>query len=69
MSKIWNECESLMEKLSKQKQDELQQLVEELTQDKLEKIAEAKYNFDPLIRKLEQKKEKERADELKKERD
>ncbi len=42
-----------MEKLSKEKQDKIESIVEELTSQKFEKIAELKATYEAKIKKLE----------------
>jgi hypothetical protein len=55
--------------LAKEKQICIERIIEEVTAEKFEKIAEIKGSFDFMIKKLEQAKQKEKAEAKKKERD
>lgn len=53
MQQIWKNCEEIMERLQKEKQDKIEQIIEEVTQLKFEKIAEVKVSYDFMIKKLD----------------
>ena len=69
MNEIWNSCEEMMETLAKEKQTQIERIIEEVTTEKYEKIAETKAAFDTLIKRLETSKQKEKADEKRKQKD
>ena len=69
MQEVWKTCEDLLEKHQKEKQDALEKIIEEVTQEKFEKIAEIKANYDFMIKRLESSKQKEKADAKRKEKD
>ena len=47
----------------------MEKIIEEVTQEKFEKIAEIKANYDFMIKRLESSKQKEKADAKRKEKD
>lgn len=51
-----------MEKLQRDKQEKIEKIIEEVTQEKFEKIAEIKASFDFMIKRLDQQKQKEKSD-------
>ena len=56
MADLLNNCQDVLESLSREKQDRIQRVIEEMTNDKYEKIAELKASFDFMIKRLEQQK-------------
>ncbi len=58
-----------MEQLAKEKQERIQKIIEEVTDEKYEKIAELKTSFDFMIKRLEQQKQKDKAEAKKAQRD
>jgi hypothetical protein len=56
MNEIWRHCELMMDRLAKEKQARIEQIIEEVAQERFEKIAEIKASFDFMIKKLEQAK-------------
>ncbi|CDW80650.1 UNKNOWN [Stylonychia lemnae] len=69
MHQIWSNCEHMIETLSVAKSSQMEQLIEEVTQQKYEKLAEIKATYDFMIKKLDQSKQKDKADEKRKEKD
>ena len=69
MNQIWKNCEEMMDQLAKEKQERIEKIIEEVSQEKYEKIAEIKGSFDFMIKKLEQLKQKEKAEAKRKEKD
>ena len=69
MQQVWKTCEDLLEKHQIEKQEALVKVIEEVTQEKIEKIAEIKANFDFMIKRLESSKQKEKADLKRKEKE
>jgi hypothetical protein len=69
MQEIWQRCEEMMDQLAKEKQAQIERLVEEVTQEKWEKIAEIKGSFDFMIKRLETAKQKDKAEAKKREKD
>lgn len=69
MNAIWKNCEDMMDQLAKEKQERIEKIVEELTQEKFEKVAEIKQGYDFMIKKLDQSKQKEKAEAKRKEKE
>jgi hypothetical protein len=66
MKEIWKTCEEMMETLAKEKQAQIERIIEEVTTEKFEKLAEIKASFDFLIKRLESSKQKDKAEEKRK---
>jgi hypothetical protein len=66
MKEIWKTCEEMMETLAKEKQAQIERIIEEVTTEKFEKLAEIKASFDFLIKRLETSKQKDKAEEKRK---
>ena len=62
MTDLLNNCQDVLEALSREKQDRIQSLLEDLTNDKFEKVADLKASFDFMIKRLEQQKHKDKAE-------
>ena len=62
MTDLLNNCQDVLEALSREKQDRIQTLIEDLTNEKYEKVAELKASFDFMIKRLEQQKQKDKAE-------
>ena len=62
MTDLLNNCQDVLEALSREKQDRIQTLIEDMTNEKYEKVAELKASFDFMIKRLEQQKQKEKAE-------
>ena len=62
MTDLLNNCQDVLEALSREKQDRIQTLLEDLTNDKFEKVADLKASFDFMIKRLEQQKQKDKAE-------
>lgn len=58
-----------MENLNREKQLKIEQVIEDITTQKYESIAEIKANFEFMIKRLETAKQKEKAENKKKERE
>ena len=58
-----------METLAKEKQSQIERIIEEVTTEKFEKLAEAKASFDVVIKRMETAKQKEKADAKRKEKE
>lgn len=69
MKEIWKQCEDMMEALAKEKQEQIERIIEEVTTEKFEKLAEAKVSFDIVIKRMEAAKQKEKADAKRKEKE
>lgn len=69
MKEIWKQCEDMMETLAKEKQSQIERIIEEVTTEKFEKLAEAKASFDIVIKRMETAKQKEKADAKRKEKE
>ena len=69
MNEIWKNCEDMMDQLAAEKQDKIEKIIEEVTQEKFERIAELKASFEFMIKRLDQGKQKDKADLKRKERD
>jgi len=69
MKEIWKQCEDMMETLAKEKQAQIEKIIEEVTTEKFEKLAEAKASFDIVIKRMEAAKQKEKADAKRKEKE
>ncbi len=52
----------MMEKLAQEKQERVQKIIEEITTEKYEKLAELKASFDFMIKRLDAQKQKDKAD-------
>jgi hypothetical protein len=66
---IWKNCEEMMEQLAKEKQERIEKIIEEVTVEKFEKLAELKASFDFMIKRLDASKQKEKADQKRKEKE
>ena len=66
MKEIWKTCEEMMETLAREKQAQIERIIEEVTTEKFEKLAEIKASFDFLIKRLETSKQKDKAEEKRK---
>jgi hypothetical protein len=66
MKEIWKTCEEMMDSLAKEKQTQIERIIEEVTTEKFEKLAEIKASFDFLIKRLETSKQKDKAEEKRK---
>jgi hypothetical protein len=66
MKEIWKTCEEMMDTLAKEKQTQIERIIEEVTTEKFEKLAEIKASFDFLIKRLETSKQKDKAEEKRK---
>lgn len=64
---IWKNCEDLMNSLALQKQQRIEQIIEEVTMEKYEKLAELKASYEFVLKRLD--KQKEKAEAKRKERD
>ena len=53
MKEIWKQCEDMMEALAKEKQSQIERIIEEVTTEKFEKLAETKASFDVVIKRME----------------
>ena len=62
MKDLLNNCQDVLEALSREKQDRIQKVIEDMTNEKYEKVAELKASFDFMIKRLEQQKQKEKAE-------
>lgn len=58
-----------MEALAKEKQSQIERIIEEVTTEKFEKLAETKASFDVVIKRMETAKQKEKADAKRKEKE
>ena len=59
----------MMETLAQEKQAQIERIIEEVTTEKFEKLAEAKASFDIVIKRMETAKQKEKADAKRKEKE
>ena len=62
MNTLWTNCQQLMEEMAREKEQKIQTIVEEVTQEKFEKLAEIKASYDFLIKKLESMKQREKEE-------
>ncbi len=69
MKEIWKQCEDMMEALAKEKQEQIERIIEEVTTEKFEKLAEVKASFDIVIKRMDAAKQKEKADGKRKEKE
>ena len=69
MTDLLNNCQDVLEALSREKQDRIQKVIEDITNEKYEKVAELKASFDFMIKRLEQQKQKDKADAKKAQKD
>ena len=53
MKEVWKNCEQIMDKLSKEKTELIEQIIEDITSQKYEKVAEVKKTYDFVIKRLE----------------
>ena len=56
MTDLLNNCQDVLEALSREKQDRIQKVIEDMTNEKYEKVADLKVSFDFMIKRLEQQK-------------
>lgn len=69
MTDLLNNCQDVLEALSREKQDRIQKVIEDMTNEKYEKVAELKASFDFMIKRLEQQKQKDKAEAKKAQKD
>ena len=69
MNVILDNCQGVLDTLAQAKQARIEQLIEEVTADKYEKVAELKASFDFMIKRLDSQKQKDKADAKRLQRD
>lgn len=62
MKEIWKNCEVDVDELQKEMQEEIEKVIEDLTNQKFEKIAEVKADYEFMIKRLEAQKNKEKVE-------